>query len=426
MMTNHAAHTTENTPAPASAKALEGIRVLDLGRVLAAPWATQILGDFGAEIIKIERPGAGDLGRVYGPQFLMDEDGKRTNQSSFFLCANRNKQSVTVNLSHPEGQAIIRALAAQCDVLVENFIAGTMARFGLDYDSLRQINPGLIYCSVTGYGQDGPLAERPGYDAVFQAQGGMMSVTGLPDDVPGGGPMKTGPSLMDVTAGYNAVTGILIALMHRTRTGEGQHLDIALLDGAIACQSIILANYLLDGQQPQRRGNEGNGGGPAQVFQCGDGAIYISAGNDYNYVDLCKVLGRPEMGTDPRYLTLSDRWHNTAALTAELQALIGQWRKAELMAALVAADVACATVNNYDEVFADPQVRHRKIRIAMDHPQSTRGPVPMIASPIRMSGTPASYDQHPPVLGEHTDAVLGGMLGYDAATLQALRERGVV
>lgn len=407
--------------------ALDGIRVLDLGRVLAAPWATQIMGDFGAEIIKVERPRGGDLGRLYGPAFLEDKDGGPNRQSSFFVCANRNKKSITVELSTEEGQQIIKELAAKCDVLVENFIAGTMDRFGLGYEDIRAINPKIVYCSVTGYGQDGPLASRPGYDAVFQAHSGMMSITGIPDGEPGAGPMKTGPSLMDIMTGYNAAVGVLTALINRDHnTGEGQFVDVALLDTAIACQSHLMSNYLLDGKQPQRRGNGGNGGGPAQVFQCQDGDIYISAGNDYNFVDLCKVLGHPELGTDSRFLTLYDRWINRNALTELLEARTRLWKKGDLMAALVEAKVACSVVNNYDEVFADPQVIHRNIKMEISHPISATGTVPVVANPVHMSETPAAYQQHPPLLGEHTDEVLAQLLGYDAQYINGLRERQVI
>jgi len=407
--------------------ALSGIRVLDLGRVLAAPWATQILGDMGAEVIKVERPQGGDMGRLYGPDFLMDAQGRKTRESSFYLCANRNKKSVTVDLSSAEGQQIIKDLAAQCDVFVENFIAGTTERFGLDYASIRAINPRIIYCSVTGYGQDGPYASRPGFDAVFQAHGGMMSVTGIPDGMPGAGPMKTGPSLMDVMTGYNAAVGILAALLHRDRvSGEGQYIDVALLDTAVACQSHLMSNYLISGRVPERRGNEGNGGGPAQVFKCRDGEIYISAGNNHNFVDLCRVLGAPELGHDPRFVDLHDRYLHRSELTGLLSDLVLQWDRRPLMDALVEAHVACSVVNDYADVFDDPQVRHRGILIDMPHPLSPTGSVPGIANPVRLSDTPVRYDRHPPLLGEHNDEVLHDMLGMNGMEIAALRARRVI
>lgn len=405
-----------------STGALSGIRVLDLGRVLAAPWTTQILGDLGADVIKVERPDGGDMGRLYGPDTLIDANGRRTRESSFYLCANRNKRSITVDLSKPQGQELIRKLARKCDVLVENFIPGVMRRFGLDYPAIREINPRIVYCSITGYGQTGPYASRPGFDAVFQAHSGLMSVTGIPDDEPGGGPMKTGPSLIDVMTGYNAAIGILAALTHRERvSGKGQYLDIALLDTAVASQSHLLANYLVSGNLPHRRGNEGNGGGPAQVFRCVDGHIYISAGNDHNYVDLCRVLGRPELSQDPRFVTLRDRWINREELTAILNQLVAPWHKRDLLKALVEANVPVSLVNNYEEVFEDEHVHHRMLRIDMPHPLSPTGVVPGIANPVRLSQTPPRYDLHPPLLGEHTHSVLTELLGMRESEIDELR-----
>ncbi len=407
--------------------ALTGIRVLDLGRVLAAPWATQLLADMGAEVIKIERPGTGDMARGYGTAFVKDAEGNRTRESSFWVCANRNKKSLTVDLSQPDGQALIRRLAAQCDVLVENFIPGTTRRMGIDHDTIRKINPRLVYCSLTGYGQDGPYAERGGYDAVFQAQSGLMHVTGIPDGEPGGGPMKTGPSLMDVMAGMNAAVGILGALMHRDRiSGEGQFLDVAMMDTTIACQSHAVAEYLMSGEVPIRRGTAGNGGGPAEVFACADRLIYISAGADYNYVDLCKVLGVPEMATDPRFLTLRDRWINRVELTAGLSERIVTWKGKDLLAALVEAKVPCSLVNDYDDVFADPQVVHRGVKIDIEHPLSATGTVPGVAFPVRMSATPVETYAHPPLLGEHSDNVLRDILGMNDAEIAELRRAKVV
>lgn len=407
--------------------ALSGIRILDLGRVLAAPWATQVLADMGAEVIKVERRGTGDLSRSYGTAFVMDSAGNKTRESSFWVCANRNKKSITVDLGKPEGQALIRDLAAECDVLVENFIAGTTARLNIDYETIRRINPRLVYCSLTGYGQDGPYASRGGYDAVFQAQSGLMHITGIEDGKPGAGPMKTGPSLMDVMAGMNAAVGILGALMHRDRiSGEGQFLDVSMLDTTIACQSHAVAEYLMSGKIPMRRGKAGNGGGPAEVFACADALIYISAGNDYNYVDLCKVLGVPELGTDPRFLTLRDRWENRTDLTARLAERIGGWRGKDLLDALVEAKVPCSLVNDYDDVFADPQVVHRGIRIEMEHPLAATGTVPGIAFPVRMSATPVESYAHPPLLGEHSDNVLRHILGMNDAEVAELRANGVI
>lgn len=407
--------------------ALAGIRVLDLGRVLAAPWATQLLADMGAEVIKVERPGTGDLSRSYGTVAVTDAEGNRTRETSFWVCANRNKKSITVDLSKPEGQALIRDLAAECDVLMENFIAGTTRRMGIDYETLRKINPRLVYCSLTGYGQDGPYASRGGYDAVFQAQSGLMNITGIEDGKPGAGPMKTGPSLMDVMAGMNAAVGILGALSYRDRvSGEGQFVDVAMLDTAIACQSHAVAEYLMSGKVPMRRGNAGNGGGPAEVFACADRLIYISAGNDYNYVDLCKVLGVPEMGTDPKFLTLRDRWENRAELTERLAARIATWNGDDLLAALVEAQVPASLVMDYDDVFSDPQVVHRGIRVEMEHPLAASGTVPGIAFPVRLSETPVEAYSHPPLLGEHSEYVLRDILGMNDAAIEKLRANQVV
>ena len=417
---------TASSQNPPPQGALAGVRVLDLGRVLAAPWATQILGDMGAEVIKIERPGGGDMGRLYGPGFLIDAEGRRTQESSFYLCANRNKKSVTVDLASADGQQIIKDLASQCDVLVENFVAGTMERLGLDYPAIRAINPGIIYCSVTGYGQDGPYADRPGFDAVFQAHAGMMSVTGIPDGLPGAGPMKTGPSLIDVMTGYNAAVGIMAALLHRERSGEGQHIDVALLDTAVACQSHLMSNYLVSGQLPERRGTEGNGGGPAQVFKCRDGEIYISAGNDHNFVDLCGVLGAPELGRDPRFVTVQDRYVHRAELVPLMAGLVERWERFRLMDALVEAKVACSVVNSYADVEDDPQVRHREVFIDMPHPLSPTGVVRGVANPVRLSRTPVRYERHPPLLGEHNDEVLRDLLEFDADTLADYRARRVI
>lgn len=410
-----------------SAGALAGIRVLDLGRVLAAPWATQILGDLGADVIKVERPGQGDIARLYGPASLPDDRGGATRETSFHLSANRNKRGVTINLASPEGQDLVRRLAAQSDVLVENYIPGTLARYGLDYASLRAVNPRLVYCSLTGYGQDGPLAGRPGFDGIFQAQSGLMSVTGAADDEPGGGPMKTGPSLVDIMTGYNAAIGILAALSHRDRvSGEGQHLDIALLDTAIAAQSHIMANYLISGETPARRGTQGNGGGPAQVFRCADRDIYISVGGDANFVDLCAVLKRPDLAEDPRFDSMTGRWDNRRQLTEILDPLVAAWPAGALTDALGAANVPASTVNDYPAVFADEQVRHRAIKIAIAHPASASGTIETIASPIRLSASPCHYDRHPPMLGEHNQDVFGELLGLMPEDIRRLQESGAI
>lgn len=407
--------------------ALSGYRVLEIGRVLAAPWCGQMLADLGAEVIKIERPGVGDMSRVYGPDMLIGKDGKKTRESSFYLCANRNKKSITLDIAGPEGQEIARKLAAECDVLIENFVGDTMERYGLDYKTLSAINPKLVYCSITGYGHDGEYADRPGFDAVFQAQSGMMNVTGLPDNVPGGQPMKTGPSLIDVTTGTNAALGIVAALNYRDRvSGRGQYLDMALLDTAMSCQSHVIANYLITGETPERKGTVGNGGGPAEVFSCIDGPIYISCGGDRAYQDLCKILGKPELGTDPLFRTVGDRWVNREKLRPITIALIGQWKRHDLMEACVKSAIPCGLVNDYDEAFADPQVIHRGIKVEVDHPLSATGKVALVRSPIRLSETPTDTYTHPPLLGQHTEEVLSDLLGIDGSKQAELQQRGVI
>lgn len=408
-----------------SARALDGLKVIDLGRVLAAPWAAQILGDFGADVIKVERPKVGDLGRQYGPATMYDADGNRTLESSFFLCANRNKRSMTLDFTTAEGQEILKQLAVKADVLIENYIPGTLDRYGLDYAALSQLNPRLIYCSVTGYGQNGPYRDRPGFDAVFQAHSGMMSVTGRGDDEPGSGPMKTGPSLVDVMTGYNAAIGVLAALARRGITGKGQHIDICLMDTAITCQSHSLANYLLSGEQLERRGTRGNGGGPAQVFPCGDGDIYISAGNDNNFVDLCNVLGMPELANDERYHTLHGRTINHASLTCELENATRRWSKKELMNRLMDRKVACAPILDYPELMTDPYMETRKLIEMVEHPLASNG-VAIAGNPLRLSESPAEIRLRPPLLGEHTQEILREELGLGNAEIAALKERRIV
>ncbi len=404
---------------------LQGIQVLDLGRILAAPLAAQSLADLGADVIKVERPGRGDEARRWGPPFLKDTDGQDTRESPMYLCANRNKRSITIDIAKAEGQALIRELAARADVLIENFKVGDLKRYGLDYASLRELNPRLVYCSITGFGQDGPLSKLPGYDTVFQAMSGMMSVTGLPDGEPGGGPMKTGPSLADFMAGQYAVSAIVAALYERdTASGEGQHIDIALLDCTIAAQSHYVTTYLATGSVPPRRGTQGNGGLPSQAFACADRGIIVICGTEAQYRTFCEVLRHPELGDDPRFVTNARRLEHRGELTEVFNALTAQWQAAELLAALEAAGIPSGPINTYPEVFANPQVQHRGMAIEMPHP--TAGSVTLCASPIRFTGIAPAEPAAPPLLGQHTDEVLGGVLGRDASTIRALRERGIV
>ncbi|MBX3608711.1 MAG: CoA transferase [Hydrogenophaga sp.] len=404
---------------------LTGIRVLDLSRILAAPLAAQSLGDLGAEIIKVERPGRGDEARRWGPPFLKDRDGKDTRESPMYLSANRNKRSITIDLAQAEGQALVRRLVACSDVLIENYKVGDLQRYGLDFTSLREVNPRLVYCSVTGFGQTGPYAAQPGYDTVFQAMSGLMAVTGLPDGVPGGGPMKTGPSLADFMAGQYATAGILAALYERdTHSGEGAHIDIALLDSTIAAQSHYVATYLATHNVPPRRGTEGNGGLPSQAFACADRSIIVICGSEDQYRDFCKVLGHPELASDPRFATNSDRLRHRSELATTFGALTALWSSGDLLAALKRAGIPSGPVNTYPEVFADPQVQHRGLTMTADHAQA--GPTRFYGSPIRFVGQPDRAPMAPPVLGQHTNEVLRDLLQFDQASIDGLRERRVI
>lgn len=407
--------------------ALDGIRVIDMSRVFAAPVGAQILGDLGADVIKVERPGVGDDGRGYGTAWVKGKDGVDTRQSSFFTVSNRNKRSITLNHSKPEGQEILRKLVETADVLIENYKVGDLKRFGLDYDSLKAINPRLIYCSVTGYGQTGPSAALPGYDGLFQAQGGMMAVTGLPDGQPGAGPLKAGPSLVDFITGHNTALAILGALMHRTRTGEGQYIDIALLDTSVAMVSHIMQDYLISGVAPPRLGNGGNGGGPADLLHASDGIVYLTAGTDEHYRRLTVLMEQPELFTDDRF---DSNFKRARSGQAELIRIINEWSSkitvADLLAKFDSVGIPAAKYNELDEVWQDPQVEHRKLRATTPHPHAEAGSVDLIASPLaQMSASPASIRRAPPMLGEHTSEVLGE-LGYDEARIAELQELKVV
>ena len=404
--------------------ALAGVRVLDLSRVIAAPYAAQTLGDLGAEVIKVERPCTGDDARIYGRHTLTGSDGEPTLESAFFLGMNRNKRSVTIDIATTRGQELVRRLAADSDVLIENLKVGTMKRYGLDYDSLRAINPGLVYCSLTGYGQNGPSKDLPGYDPIFQAQCGLMAMTGLPDDVPGGGPLKTGPSIVDAAAGLYATIGILAALRHRDATGEGQYLDVALLDAAIAFTTHATQEYLATGVLPRRKGNEGNGGMPSQVLPCSDGDVYVVAGNNNHFAALCRVLGLDDLIDDPRYALGRSRGEHRDALTPRLEGASRSWTAAKLARSLSEAKVPASVVNTLAETFEDAQVRHRGIAVQMPHP--LKPDLLGIASPIRLQSTPPSYRRPPPMLGQHTDEALGERLGLGADELADLRAAKVI
>jgi crotonobetainyl-CoA:carnitine CoA-transferase CaiB-like acyl-CoA transferase len=408
-----------------SALPLQGIRILDLTRVLAGPLSAQMLADLGADVIKIERPGTGDDARAFGPPYLRDPDGKANNNNSFYLCANRNKKSVTVNIASAEGQQIIRALAKDCDVFMENYKVGDLKRYGLDYEAIRSLNPGIIYCSVTGFGQTGPYAPRAGYDAIFQAMGGLMSVTGHMDDEPGAGPMKVGPSIVDYMTGMNSSIGILAALYHRKANGgAGQHIDVCLLDTVIASLSHWLQIYLVDGKQPPRRGTWGNGGMPAGMFRCTDGELMLVVGNDGQFARTCAVLGAPELASDPKFLKNNDRVTNGKEIMAIFAGLflkntVGHW-----LDELEKAGIPCGPVNDFAHVFADPQVRSRGMEVKTAHPFEQQ--LSLIRNALSFSETPVTEYRYPPLLGEHTAEVLASQLGYDAAKLEALKRQGVI
>jgi crotonobetainyl-CoA:carnitine CoA-transferase CaiB-like acyl-CoA transferase len=403
---------------------LTGLRVLDLGRVLAAPWASQILGDLGADVIKVERPGTGDDARSLGNMPVRPDGGPAP--AAMFFVANRNKRSIEIDITKPEGAALVRAMALKSDILIENFLPGKLARFGLDHASLREANPALIYCSLTGYGQDGPYKDRPGYDGLFQAVGGLMSVTGNEDGTPGDGPMKSGPSLVDVTAGYVAVIGIMAALQHRNRTGRGQHVDATLLDAVVSLQSSLAQSYLISEKVPKRTGSAGNGGHPAGMFHCSDGAIFISAGNSTHYQALCRVLDLPQLVDDPRFATNQTRFANRHAWTAIAQLALSKWLRSDLVEALVTAGVPSGPVADYDDLFSDPQVVARDLTVQIGNPLDAQSTLPTLASPIRLSDTPVSYRRPPPKLGEHTDEILAELLELSTDELRRLRKLGVL
>ncbi|WP_048440346.1 CaiB/BaiF CoA-transferase family protein [Caenimonas sp. SL110] len=406
---------------------LTGIKVLDLSRILAGPLAGQALADLGAEVIKVERPGNGDEARRWGPPFLKDQDGNDTRESPMYLSANRNKQSITIDIASAQGKELVRRLAARSDVVLENFKVGDLARYGLDHVSLRELNPSLIYCSITGFGQTGPKAHLPGYDTVFQAMSGMMSVTGLPDGVPGGGPMKTGPSLADFIAGQYAASGVLAALYERDGrggTGIGKHIDIALLDCTIAAQTHSVMTYLAAGVIPPRRGTEGNGGLPSQAFECADGGVIVICGSELQYRAFCEVLRQPQLADDPRFVTNSHRLAHRRELAEVFNALTRQWPARELLAALEAAGIPSGPINRYPEVFADPQVVHRGVAQRVPHP--TAGEVTLCANPIRFTGTEPPPATAPPTIGQHTDGILRDVLSLDETQIASLREQRVI
>lgn len=405
------------------AGALSHIRVLDLSRILAGPWAGQILADLGADVIKVERPGPGDDTRGWGPPWIKDNQGQDTSVAAYYLCANRNKRSITVDITQPEGQDIVRRLAAQSDVVLENFKLGGLKQYGLDYDSLKAVNPRLVYCSITGFGQDGPYAPRAGYDFLIQGLGGLMSITGRPDGEPGAGPMKVGVALTDILTGLYATNAVLAALAWREKSGEGQYIDMALLDVQVACLANQAMNYLATGSNPRRMGNAHPSIVPYQDFPTADGHMILAIGNDGQFARFCEVAGRPELAADARFATNRARVENRAELIPLLNEITATRTTTEWIAQLEARAVPCGPINGLAEVFADPQVQARGLAVKMPHPEA--GEVPLVASPIRLSKTPVEYRRAPPLVGEHTDEILAD-LGVDAAGIAGLRERGVV
>jgi crotonobetainyl-CoA:carnitine CoA-transferase CaiB-like acyl-CoA transferase len=404
--------------------ALSHLRVLDLSRILAGPWCAQLLGDLGAEVIKVERPGAGDDTRGWGPPFLVEEDGAGDGDAAYFLCANRNKRSVTIDFTRPEGQAMVRVLAAKSDVLIENFKVGGLEKYGLHYEALKQINPGLIYCSITGFGQDGPYAPRAGYDFLIQAMGGLMSITGRKAGEPGAGPQKVGVALTDILTGLYGGVGILAALAHREKTGEGQHIDLALLDVHVACLANQAMNFLVGGRPPAPLGNSHPNIVPYQDFPTSDGHMVIAVGNDDQYRRLCTVLGDGALGTDERFATNRARVENREILAPLLAGLTVNGTTADWVARLEKVGVPCGPINNLEQVFQDPQVVARGLQISLPH--TAAGAAPSVANPLRLSRTPVDYRAAPPVLGADTSAVMVELLNVDPARLAQLQADGIV
>lgn len=399
---------------------LAGIRVLELSRILAGPWCGQLLADLGAEVIKIERPGRGDDTRRWGPPFLDDAAGEPTAESAYFLSTNRGKRSVTADISRPQGQALVRRLAAEADVLIENFKVGGLRRYGLDHATLRAGLPRLVYCSITGFGQDGPYAGRAGYDVLIQAMGGLMSITGEPD----GEPVKTGVAIADLFTGVYAATAILAALRERDATDRGRHIDLALLDVQVAMLANQAANYLVGGRVPGRMGNAHPNIVPYQAFATADGHMIVAVGNDEQFRRLCAVIGRADLAEDPAYAGNAERVAHRGALVPAIAEALATAGTGHWVAALETAGVPCGPINRIDEVFADPQVRARALSRTLPHPLA--GEVPTVPSPIRLDGEAACADRAPPTLGADTDAVLGEVLGLDGESLAALRRDGII
>lgn len=403
---------------------LTGLRVLDMSRVLAGPWAGQIFADLGAEVIKVERPVAGDDTRRWGPPYLADDAGRPTTETAYFLSCNRGKKSITVDITDSAGQELVRKLASKCDFLLENYKVGGLAKYGLGYEHLRKINRGLIYCSITGFGQSGPYKDRPGYDFMIQAMGGLMSMTGLPDDTPGGGPVKVGVAITDLFTGMYSAVAMLAALEHRRRTGEGQHIDVALLDVQIATLANQAMNYLTSGEVPGRLGNAHPNIAPYESFPTSDGYIILTIGNDKQFSSFCAAAGRPDLSSDQRFTSNAARVANRAILIPELSALLSKYSTDHWLQVLGRARVPCGPINTLDRVFEDVQVRHRQMCVSAVHPSG--GPLRLVASPMKFSATPVVEAKAPPLLGQHTTAVLSELLEANEAWVEDLKARKVI
>ncbi|MGZ8229856.1 MAG: CaiB/BaiF CoA transferase family protein [Burkholderiales bacterium] len=403
---------------------LSHIRVLDLSRVLAAPWTGQNLADLGAEVIKVERPGKGDDSRAFGPPWLKDANGNDTAESAYYAAANRGKKSITLDISKAQGQNIVRELAARSDVLLENYKFGDLARYGLGYEQLKEVNPRIIYCSVTGFGQTGPDRERPGYDFMIQGMGGLMSVTGERDELPGGGPQRVGVPIVDIMTGMYATIAVCAAIAHRAQTGVGQHLDLALFDTQVAFLANQAMNYLATGEVPQRLGNAHPNIVPYQTFRTADGDIILACGNDNLFRKFCEVAGCQDLARDARFETNAGRVENRDAITALLTDIFAKRTTREWVEGLEAAGVPNGPINNIRQVFEEPQAIARGLRFELPHP--TAGSVPLVASPMRFSATPVEQKQAPPILGENTEEILREVLGLDAGAIAELRAARIV
>jgi crotonobetainyl-CoA:carnitine CoA-transferase CaiB-like acyl-CoA transferase len=403
---------------------LAHLTILDLSRVLAGPWCTQLLADLGATVLKIEKPGTGDDTRAWAPPYLKDAHGNDTTESAYYLGCNRGKLSVAIDFTQPEGRDLVRALARASDALIENFKVGGLARYGLDYASVAAINPRLVYASITGFGQEGPYAERAGYDFIIQGMSGFMSVTGERDDQPGGGPQKAGIAITDIMTGMYAAVAILAALSARDRSGHGQYIDVALLDSAVAMMSVMNMNYFVTGTPPERAGNAHQNIVPYQVFACADGHLILAVGNDGQFAKFCAIAGVPEWATDARFARNADRVRHRATLVPMIERLVVTRTQRDWLAALEAAGVPAGPINKLDAVFADPQVIARGMR--MDLPHALAGRVPQVGSPLKLSGAPLPVPLPPPLLAEHTEAVLRDRLGLTAAAIAGLAARNIV